>query len=182
LDVNAQELRRNVRMPDLVRRVVVLVTLFTAQLAAQTISTYRGELQLPVDLYTSDGVLLEKGKFEIEVRYERDYALVFAKKDKTLARVGGQTVSGEQLKEVFQGVPLIGTLRLETPEPSGPAKETGNETPSNPSPYLRKFSWQVTLRAFEAPNKNDVVLVFRKNGTAEPPTTVAFRLFSNKPK
>jgi hypothetical protein len=73
-------------------------------------------------------------------------------------------------------MPLVGTLRLEDAEPSGHAKETGNET--SPSPY---FSWQFTLRVLEAPNKNDVVFVFWKNGTAESPTTVVFRLFSKKP-
>lgn len=162
---------------------MILLSVFREPLAAET-SAYRGELPLPIDLYSSDGILLEKGKFEVEVRYERDhYALAIAKKEgKPLTKVGGQTVSREQLKEVQQGVPLFGTLRLESPQPSGAAKEAGNETSSNPSPYLPRFSWQVTLRAFEVPNKDEVVFLFRNNGSVEPPTTVVFRLFRNKPK
>jgi hypothetical protein len=101
----------NVRISDLVWTVIILL-LLAGPLAAETTGTYKGELALPVDLYSSDGVLLEKGKFEIEVRNEKgNYALIFARKDKTLARVGGRTVSGDQLQEVFQGMQVHFALR-----------------------------------------------------------------------
>ncbi|HEX2523984.1 MAG TPA: hypothetical protein VHP35_17875, partial [Terriglobia bacterium] len=82
-------------MKNLVFRGIVLFTLFnTLMVAAQTAGVYKGELQLPVDLYTSEGILLEKGTFEIEVRQEKGhYALVAIKKDKVLARLRGEMVS-----------------------------------------------------------------------------------------
>ena len=165
---------------------MILFSILREPLAAEITTTYKGDLALPVDLYSSDGILLEKGKFEIEVRYERDqYLLVLAKKedkpltkqDKQSAKVIGETVSSEQLKAVLQGLPLFGTLRLDSAQPTESVKE--NEKPANP-PLLPNLSWEVTLRAFEVPNKDEVVFVFRKN--AEPPTTVVFRLFRNKPK
>jgi hypothetical protein len=172
----------SIPMKNLVFRGIVLFTLFnTLMVAAQTAGVYKGELQLPVDLYTSEGILLEKGTFEIEVRQEKGhYALVAIKKDKVLARLRGEMVSEDESLQVSRGMPLTGTLRLE--EASEGAKETANESAANPSPYLSRLSWRVTLRVFEAPNKNDVVFVFRNNRSAEPSTTVTFRLFRNKPK
>ena len=167
---------------------MIVFSVLLGPLAAEVTTTYKGELPLPEDLYSSDGILLKKGKFEVEVRYERGhYVLVLAEKgdklvtkeDKPSAKVGGEAVSGEQSRAFMKGVPLFGTVRLESAQPSEPAKE--NETPSNPTP-LPKFSWEVTLRAFEVSNKDEVAFVFRKNGSAQPPTTVVFRLFRNKPK
>jgi hypothetical protein len=160
---------------------VVLLAFSRAQVAAGVNGPYKCELQLPVDLYTSDGVLLEKGKFGIEVRQEKDhYLLAVVSKDKVLARVRGETVSEDESKQVSVGMPLVGTLRLE--EPSEPAKETTSQSASNPTSYLPRLSWRVTLRVFETPNQNDVVLLFRKIETAESPVAVVFRLFKTRPK
>jgi hypothetical protein len=184
--LNAQKWRMS-RCHTLLAGLIILLSITVEPLTAEVTSSYKGELPLPEDLYSSDGILLKKGKFEVEVRYETGhYVLVLAEKgdkpltkeDKRSTKVGGETVSGEQLKSFMKGVPLFGTVRLESAQPE-PEKE--NDTPSNPTP-LPKFSWEVTLRAFEVSNKNEVVFVFLKNGSVQPSTTVVFRLFRNNPK
>lgn len=163
----------------LILRLAVLLVVFIPRLAAEKPDVYKGELQLPFDLYTSEGLQLEKGRWEIEVRQQNTrYEFIFNKKNKTVARVGGDTVAEEKLKQLSLGVPLTGTIRLE----ETPAEEADKEPPSDSSSYLIRLSWRVTLRVLGSPNSNEVILSFRKDGTSEPPSRVIFRLFRSKLK
>ena len=57
---------------------------------------YKGEIELPTTLYTGDGIELEKGRFEIEIRSEKGLNfLVFLRKGELISLVNGKAMGAE---------------------------------------------------------------------------------------
>jgi hypothetical protein len=179
LKSNIQSWRLNLALPVAIVGLLLPLEILSRPRAAGSPGVYKGELQLPVDLYTSEGVSLEAAKWEIEVRQENARCeFIFRKKEKIVARIGGETLAEEQLKQIAFGMPLAGTVRLE----EAAAKEAGTAVSSDPSSYLMRMSWRLTLRILGPPNGNEVFLVFAKNDASDQPLKVIFRLFRSKPK
>jgi hypothetical protein len=111
-------------------------------LAAAGAPAYRGEVALPLELYTPAGRRLEARKYQIEIRQdETRYRLVFLDNDKPVDSVPGRAPSGEKIFTV----PIVGTVVL------WPANTSEKQEPkSKLSPYLTNISWQAVLRVYRS--------------------------------
>jgi hypothetical protein len=152
--------------------------LFPIQAVAQSVVSYKSDFQLPVDLYTADGVLLRKGRFDLEVGSENGhYLLFFRDKNKTIARLSGQTAGKglEESKESSPSVPLVGTTLLLPDTP----KEKGKGTTATVAPHLPNLSWKATLRAYKSSDPSDktVRFIFHEKQDSGHETRVHFTLF-----
>jgi hypothetical protein len=159
----------------------LLAILFPIQTLAQSVVSYKSDIQLPVDMYTGDGVLLQKGHFDLEVRSEGGhYSLLFLDKNKTIARLNGQTVGKglEESKDLCPCIPLLGTTLL---LPNTPI-EKGKGTAAAVAPRLPNLSWKATLRVYKSPNPSDkeVRFIFQEKENSGQQIRVHFRLFLKK--
>jgi hypothetical protein len=129
---------------------------------------YRGEVWLPVELYTASGESIPSGKRELEIRSEGDdYILVFLSGEKRIASIHGKTGA----RAAGFNIPIVGTILL-WPVKTAPTK-------SSISPYLANLSWSVTLRLYQAsePASKELRAIFRDKAIR-----VEFPLFSERSK
>ena len=90
----------------------LLTLVWAVCLSAQAPSSLKVVMRLPVDLYTADGIRLEKGQYEIEVRREKgQYQLAFISGGKAKALVTGRP-STEDAIASSATIPLVGTHYL----------------------------------------------------------------------
>jgi hypothetical protein len=139
-------------------------------MAAANAPAYRGEVTLPMDLYTPSGTHLEARKYQIEIRQEGSrYQLAFVDKDKAVDTVPGRSPNAEN---VFT-VPITGVVVLWPPEPAEKP-----EPKSKLSPYLTNISWQAVLRVYRSHQSSDreVHALLRAKGQ-----TIEFPLYLEKP-
>jgi len=96
----------------------VLMVLIVGDSRAQAINPYKGQLELPVDLYTEDGTLLRQGEtFDLEMRRENSqHLLVFLKHGKTVARVNERPATEQEANGALK--PVVGTIYLQEGQPS----------------------------------------------------------------
>jgi hypothetical protein len=147
------------------------------QTHAQVFVSYKSDIKLPVDMYTADGVRLGKGHFDLEVRSEKGhYSLLFLDKNKTVARLSGETVGKglEDSKESCPSVPLVGTTLLLPNTPT----EKGKSTAATIAPHLPNLSWKATLRVYKSADPSDktVRFIFQEKHDSGQETRVHFGL------
>src|SRR5437867_9463697 len=89
-----------------------LALVWTVCLFAQAPSSPKVLMRLPVDLYTADGIQLEKGQYGIEVRREKgQYELAFISEGKVKALVSGRPSTQDAIASSAT-IPLVGTHYL----------------------------------------------------------------------
>jgi hypothetical protein len=132
---------------------------------------YRGEVDLPEEVFAPDGKSIPAGKHALEVRTEGGrYTLVIAGPEKQTVTLEGLPFS--ELGAFVQ--PLVGVVLL------WPAAEpTAEEARSKLSPYLTKVDWRATLRIYRSSNAQDEEL---RAVLADGPKRFQFTLFRSKPK
>jgi len=133
---------------------------------------YRGEVRLPLELYTAGGETIPSGKHDLEIRLAgSEYLLVFVSGQKTIASIPGKAFSGAS----GFNMPVIGTVLLQRVEEE---KKEASEMKSRISPYLTNLSWKATLRLYQAaaPSNKELRAVFRDEAKR-----VEFPLFSERP-
>jgi len=162
---------------------LTLTLLLTFQIFAQTRPHYESEVRLPMDLYTKEGVLLQTGKFSLEVRLEKGHdSLLFLRQKKAVATVLAQ--ASEDKKEDSRatplGIPILGTLHL---APVGSLDKEEN-TKSTASEYFPSLSWKASLRVYKSanPESPEVNFVFLERDSSGKPLRRDFRLFLKKPE
>ena len=78
----------------------ILTVLLTCQTLAQTKRLYESELLLPLDLYTNEGVLLQAGKFKLEIRLDQGHhSLLFLRQEKAVAAVSEDALQQTRSEE-----------------------------------------------------------------------------------
>lgn len=129
---------------------------------------YKGDVRLPLELYTASGESIPSGKQELEIRSEGDgYVLVFRSGEKRIASIQGKTGA----RAAGFSIPVVGTILL-WPVKAAPTK-------SSISPYLTNLSWSATLRLYQAsePSSKELRAILRDKGKR-----VEFPLFSERLK
>src|SRR5437868_7187205 len=143
---------------------IVSLLLFLAGAAP----VYRGEVDLPAEIFTPDGSSISRGKHPLEVRKQGDrYTLVFTGLEKQAATLEGVPFTG--LDSFVQ--PVMGTILL------WPANEpTAEESRSKLSPYLTNVDWKATLRLYRSSNpQNEELRVVLADG----PKRIQFTLLGS---
>lgn len=162
---------------------LILTVLLTCQTLAQTKPLYESELLLPLDLYTNQGVLLQAGKFKLEVRLnDGHHSLVFLRQEKVVAAVLEQAPSQARTDsgELPSGIPILGTLHF-APVSSSDKKE---DSKPDASEYLPRLPWKALLRVYksENPENPEVKFVFLEREKARKLLRRDFKLSLKKPE
>ena len=137
-------------------------------LASSAALLYHGEIDLPVELYTTDGISLGPGKFQVKIRQESQrYALVFLNEGKQAAKIMSVPAGVWSA-----GVPLAPTTLL------WPPPQEKAEIRSKISPYLANLCWEATLRVYRSaePSGKEIRAIFQA-----PTKQIEFPLFLEKP-
>jgi hypothetical protein len=137
---------------------------------------YRGEVRLPLELYTAGGEIIPSGKQDLEIRLAgSEYLLVFVSGQKMIASIPGKAANATP----GFNMPVVGTILLQrVEEEKKEEKKEASEMKSRISPYLTNLSWKATLRLYQAtaPSSKELRAVFRDEAKR-----VEFPLFSERP-
>lgn len=150
---------------------------------AQMTVSWKGELVLPMSLYTGDGIELEKGKFEVEVRAEKEHEfLAFIRNGEILSLVKGQRIAAEERASNLPDLPLIGTVFLHPPQPSHVQEKEEKPTVTF-AEHLKSRPWKAALRAYryDDPQSKEVDFVLEEESKPGEWSRTDFKLFLAKP-
>src|SRR5712691_3796253 len=141
----------------------LLSFLWAVCLFAQAPSSPKVLMRLPVDLYTADGIRLEKGQYEIEVRREKgQYQLAFISRGKAKALVSGRPSAQDAIASSAT-IPLVGTHYLGSQGEQ--AMKAGNRPYSKTgrSQYEeQERDWKDTLRAYKTADDSEALFVLQE--------------------
>jgi hypothetical protein len=142
-------------------------------------AVWETEIRLPLDLYTGDGLLLRKGGFDLEVRWEKEhYSLVFMKDQKVVAIVNGQETATGPTETV---IPVVGTHYLRsTAIPLGTAEERQLSKTGRPQYQDDDREWDISLRVFSG-SDDEVHFVFQRKKDWDHWEGTVFKLFRSNP-
>lgn len=155
---------------------------FVVCLFAQVSSSLKVLLRLPVDLYTVDGVRVEKGEYEIEVRREQgQYQLAFISDGKAKTFVSGR-LSAQDAVASPATIRLVGTHYLAPPrervvkDGERPYSKTGRSQYEE-----QERDWKHTLRLYKTPDDSEALFVVQEKQEQGKWNRIEFRLLL-KPK
>src|SRR5437773_8016871 len=78
------------------KKLGLLYALFMLHSLSAGAESYKGLITLPIDLYTVEGIRLAKGKYETEIKVDKNrFILSFYSEGKTIAVIGGEEVQGD---------------------------------------------------------------------------------------
>jgi hypothetical protein len=157
-----------------------LCSLFILQsLSATAADGYRGPINLPIDLFTADGVKLPKGKYETEIKVDKEhFTLSFQSEGKTIA-----VIDGEIQDDPFTlpaTVPLVGTHYLRSSaERLQTAQERQFSKTGLPQYAEETRDWKAALRVYKS-QSGFVFFVFHLRGEGGTYRRVDFKLSQQK--
>jgi hypothetical protein len=156
--------------------------LFTGSAHAEMSVAYTGDVDLPVTLYTGDGIQLEKGRYEIEIRSEKGLNfLAFLRKGELVSLVNGQPIGAQVKANKLPDQPMVGTVYLYAPRAQQDAEKV--EKPSVTfAEHLRNRPWRAALRVYNYSDPQNLEVDFileEKNASGEWSRT-DFKLFVKK--
>ena len=163
---------------------VAVTCLLAAQEAAEPSPSYAGEVNLPVALRTADGAVLEKGHFDIEVRFEdQQPVLAFSSGDDVKAVVSGQLWEDDDETPEFSN-PLVGTVFMRSSaDPVGDEEERHFSKMGLPQYQEEGRKWNTVIRVYELSDseRNEVSFLFQQIGKAGRSSRTGFKLFLADP-
>jgi hypothetical protein len=130
--------------------------------AVEKLPSYKGSMRIPVDLYTTDGVRLKKGHYELEVKGQEPHrVLVFSLGDKVSAEVAELTQE-DPLPQTPE-IPVVGThLLRSTAVPLATAKERQFSQTGKPRYQEEKHDWKGTMRVYQSRQERVVFFIFQE--------------------
>jgi hypothetical protein len=157
-----------------------LFLLFTLCSASAIAETYKGQITLPIDLYTTEGTGLPKGKYEIQVNVDKQrFLLSFHSAGKSVAELAGHEMQGD-LFNLPATVPLVGTQYLRSSaEPVQTAQERQYSKTGLPQYAEEARDWKATMRVYKS-DVGSVFFVFQLGGKDGRYRRVDFKLRPNK--
>ena len=166
-------------MRGLVLFLLLLVSIIPT-LGQDTVS-YICNINLPIDLYTGDGMILEKGRHNLELHIgEQQQSLSFLKHDQTIATVKGNPYLQRERDRGL--IPLVGTLLLRSTLAKIGTDEERHYSKTGRAQYeYEHHNWDATLRVYRSVNSEtkEVRFVFHNIGESGYRTQVDFLLFLN---
>lgn len=140
------------------------------------------QLYLPMDLYTGEGVRIEKGSYNLELRFEKGHhSLVFLRGERIIAVVNGLPHQEEVSQKWV--IPVVGTLFLRpTAIPIGTDEERHYSKTGQAQYEYEPRDWKATMRVFQSVDEGnkEIRFVLQKTGKLGEPTRNNFLLFLDK--
>ena len=140
------------------------------------------QLYLPMDLYTGEGLRIEKGSYNLELRFEKGHhSLVFLRGERIIAVVNGLPHQEEVSQKWV--IPVVGTLFLRpTAIPIGTDEERHYSKTGQAQYEYEPRDWKATMRVFQSVDEGnkEIRFVLQKTGKLGEPTRNNFLLFLDK--
>ena len=140
--------------------------LSSAQLLAEALPSYKGQIRLPVDLYTKEGTRIEKGQLDLEVKEEKGVLVRLLSKARGIrvSVVGSSASEGKAAQQsmflLLNSVPAI-CYRARRNRRGASVYETGRPQYQD---QIRDWKW--TLRVYKSEDPNQRAGAFRSSGEA----------------
>ncbi len=136
-------------------------------------------MQIPVDLYTAQGIRLEAGRYELEVKQqESGYTLVFTTSGRISAVV--KEVKGEDSAVAAAEIPLVGTHYMRSSnEPVLTAFERRTSRTGKPRYEEEARDWKAALRVYRSQADDAVFFTFQERRPRGQWSRAHFQLFSS---
>ncbi len=158
---------------------LLLTALLTAPVVGQKTVSYVSQLHLPMDLYTGEGILLEKGSYDLELRFEKEHhSLAFLREEKIIAVVNGRPHREEAAQKWT--IPVVGTLFLRsTAQPIGTDEERHYSKTGQAQYEYEPRDWKTTMRVYKSADSGnkEIRFAFLQNGKKGEQTRRDFVLF-----
>jgi len=148
--------------------------------SAQISTTYAGDLELPMPLYTRDGTRLEKGKFQIEIRLEKGrHFLAFLRNRQLVSLVDEQPANSAEGSAQLPDLPIIGTVYLRSAGTPLAKEEKATVTFAE---HLGSRPWKADIRVYRYsdPQKNEVYFLLEEELKPGEWSRTQFKLFLHK--
>ena len=143
--------------------------------------SYKGTMQIPVDLYTEDGIRLKKGLYELEIKQQgTDHVLVFSAADRTQAVV--KQTTGEDSGVEAAEIPLVGTHYMRSSdEPVLTAFERRMSKTGAPRYQEEIRDWKAAIRVYRSRTGDTVFFTFQERQERGRWSRSHFRLLLSAP-
>ena len=139
---------------------VALLTAFAlspANLRAQDATSFTGNVDLPMEMYTDDGTVLKKGNFQLEVRLEKGgSSLLFKDSGQTVATVVGRSPALTASHPAT--VLLAGTFYMVSVKPGGDKDPYGRR--SRDDWFKLDRPWKAAMRVYKSSGKANKAVYF----------------------
>ena len=155
--------------------VIFLLFISPLETKAAEAPSYKGVMRIPIDLITTDGIPLEKGQYELEVKFETaGYVLSFSSGSHVKALV--RPVPGSDAVLTSALIPIVGTHYL---RPSTEPLLTGEErrfSKTGRAQYEEETRpWKAALRVYKT-SGDAVFFVFQSRGPGRQWNRLCFKL------
>ncbi|MSO23438.1 MAG: hypothetical protein EXQ58_09335 [Acidobacteria bacterium] len=150
------------------------------EIAATAVERYTGVMKLPIDLFTPEGVRIEKRKYEIEVKSDRgQWTLSFVSEGKDSLAVKGAIAVGDPFILPAM-IPLVGTHHMRSSsEPLKTAQERQFSKTGLPQYAEQERDWKATLRVYRSSSDpGQVFFIFQVRGADGQVTRADFKVYS----
>jgi len=147
-------------------------------LASPDARGYKGELRLPVELFTEGGMRVQPGKAALELRFEKgQYSLWF------LSDGPRVVIKGRPFREaeLHLGTPLSGTILLRAMDDFLASTEDRQHSKTGRAQYEEaSHDWKATLRVYRSldPKSQECYFVFQARTQFGSWDRVVFRMFT----
>jgi hypothetical protein len=150
---------------------------------AQAPVSYQASITLPTDLFTPDGVRLEKGRYQIEVKLQTiSGSLTFLADHRKKAVVNGQAPPGDP-GVLPATIPLMGALYLRSSaDPVATAQERQFSKTGRAQYEEETRDWKAVLRSYVTADGPDVYFIFQLREARGQWKRVDFKLSSGPSK
>ena len=136
----------------------VFTALSSARSWAEEVTSFIGQVDLPLDMVTREGTLLKKGRFELEVCLEQERStLLFKDGGQIVATLSGQPPPRQGTRPAT--VPLAGTLYMLPVDPGSEKDPYGRGT-SRDNWFKVERPWKASLRIYKLSGKEDGAVFF----------------------
>jgi hypothetical protein len=150
--------RRKLRFHRAAHFLPVFLILFAGLAPAEMTTSYVGQLDLPSTLYSGDGVELERGRFQVEIRFEKGrHFLVFMRDGEIVSLVNEKSRDAGEEAIKHPDVALMGTVYLHPPAPPK-VREHEEKSTVTFADHLKSRPWKAALRVYRSsvPQNNEV--------------------------
>jgi hypothetical protein len=160
--------------------VICLLLTLPLQLKASEEPSYKGLMRIPIDLMTPDGVRLEKGQYELEVKPGAGSHVLSFSSGGQVKVVVKPVADSDPVISSSASVPVVGTHYLRS---SAEPLLTGEErrfSKTGRAQYEEETrQWKATLRVYKSPD-DTIFFVFQSRGPHWQWSRFSFRLSQSR--
>ena len=141
-----------------------LIFLISTQQKAADKPSYRGLMKIPIQLYTSQGTMLEIGEYELEAKPENDeYLLTFSLAGKVKALV--KPIADPKPDLVSDHIPLVGTHYMRSSEEPLLTGEVRRFSKTGATQYEEENrDWKAAIRVYKSSTDNAAYFLLEIRG------------------